>query len=112
MFIRAHHSDDFNLFVESLEALVPWFFTLDHINYSHIHDMKSLPGAMKEDFKKFWVLPKTRNKFSCIPIDQGHEQNSELVKGSGGAVGITENPVAFKRWMVAGPEEARLLLEK
>ena len=33
---------------------------------------------------------KTHSKFSSIPIDQGHEQNNELVKGSGGAVGLTE----------------------
>ena len=33
------------------------------------------------------------------------------MKGSGGAVGLTENPSAFRRWMIAGPEQARLLLE-
>ena len=57
------------------------------------------------------MLRKTHSKFSCIPIDQGYEQNNELVKGSGGAVGLTENPTAFRRWMVAGPEQARLLTE-
>ena len=35
------------MYVESLEALVPWYFALDHINYArwipiHIRDMKSL----------------------------------------------------------------------
>ena len=44
-------------------------------------------------------------------IDQAHEQNNDLVKGSGGAVGLTENPSAFKKWMIAGPEQARLLKE-
>lgn len=53
--------------------------------------MKSLSDDIKRDFEKCWVL---KNKFSCIPIDQAHEQNNELVKGSGGAVGLTENPVA------------------
>lgn len=46
-----------------------------------------------------------------MPIDQAHEQNNELVKGSGGAVGLTENPFTFQRWMVAGPEQARILTE-
>ena len=46
-----------------------------------------------------------------MPLDQAHEQNNSIVKGSGGAVGLTENPVAFNRWMVAGPEQARLILE-
>jgi len=46
-----------------------------------------------------------------MPIHQCHEQNNELVKGSGGAVGLTENPSAFRKWMMAGPEQAKLLKE-
>lgn len=95
---------------------MPWFFALDHINYArwipiHIRDMKSLPLSIKEQFKNCWVVQKTKNRFSCMPIDQAHEQNNKLVKGSGGAVGLTENPSAFRKWMVAGPEQARLLVE-
>ena len=58
--------------------------------------MKSLPSAVNEDLAQFWVLQKTSHKFSCMPIDQGHEQNNKLVKGSGGAVGLFENPVALE----------------
>ena len=35
-----------------------------------------------------------------MPIDQTHEQNNELVKGSGGAVGLMENPLAFNHNVV------------
>ena len=73
--------------------------------------MKSLPQAVKEDFQKYWVVSKTKKSFSCIPIDQAHEQNNAIVKGSGGAVGLTENPTAFQRWMVSGLEFACLLSE-
>lgn len=38
-------------------------------------------------------------------------ENNKLVKDSGGAVGLTGNPNAFRHWMVAGPEQARLLKE-
>ena len=34
IFIRAHHTQNFDLYVETLEALVPWFFALDHTNYA------------------------------------------------------------------------------
>ena len=34
-----------------------------------------------------------------------------MVKGDGGIIGITENEAALTRWMVAGPETARLLME-
>ena len=46
-----------------------------------------------------------------MPLDQAHEQNNATVKGSGAAVGLIENPRAFNRWMVAGPEQARLINE-
>lgn len=118
IFVRAHRLRNFLLYVETLKALVPWFFALDHQNYArwipiHIRDMDSLPPATHEEFEVngTWVVPKTTNRFSAMPIDQAHEQNNELVKGTGGAVGLTENPSAFKKWMVAGPEQARLLTE-
>lgn len=115
-FIKAHRVNDFTLYVETLEVLVPWFFALDHTNYArwlpiHIRDMRSLPESIQGHMKTCWIISKSLNKFSSIPIDQAHEQNNAIVKGIGGAIGLTENPVAFRRWMVAGPEMARLLQE-
>ena len=49
--------------------------------------------------------------FSSIAIDQAHEQMNACIKGDGGAVGLTDNPSALLRWMVAGPEVARLIQE-
>ena len=46
-----------------------------------------------------------------MPIDQAHEQNNEIVKSAGSAVGLTENPSAFRKWMLSGPEQAQLLKE-
>ena len=56
-------------------------------------------------------MHKAPNVFSEMAIDQWHEQNNAIIKGTGGAVGLTENPSALQRWMVAGPELARLLPE-
>lgn len=98
IFVKAHHERQFQLFVETLEALAPWFFfALDHVNYSRwlpifINDMKSLPDEITHNLHKFWAVQKTEKKFSSIPIDQAHEQNNAIVKGSGGAVGLTEKP--------------------
>lgn len=44
-------------------------------------------------------------------LDQCHEQVDELIKGDDGAVGLTENPQALERWMVAGPEISHVVLE-
>ena len=77
----------------------------------HLRDMKALPVHVKDQLWSCWVISKSQKKYSSMPIDQAHEQNNELVKGSGGAVGLMENPSAFQRWMVAGPEQARILTE-
>ena len=64
----------------------------------HIRDMENLPPTIKEEFEQhgYWVVFKTTNIFSAIPIDQAHENNNDTVKGSGGAVGLAENPSAFE----------------
>ncbi len=100
--------------MEVLEKLVPLFFALDHINYSrwlpvHIRDMRTLPEYIKDEFEKIchWVVSKTNNRFSTIPVDQAHEQENFYVKGSGGCIGLTENSVVFRRWMLTGPELVR-----
>jgi hypothetical protein len=68
IFVRAHRERDFALYVESLKALVPWYFVLDHQNYVrwisvHIRDMKSLSPSIQEEFEEHshWVVPKTTN---------------------------------------------------
>ena len=84
IFNRAHRENKFSLYVEVLEELTPLYFALDHVNYSrwipfHIRDMTFLPDPIKDEFEKrvHWVLSKTSNKFSSIPIDQAHEQHNE-----------------------------------
>ena len=54
-------------------------------------------------------MHKSTRPFSAIAIDHAHEQNNAVVKGDGGAIGLTQNPRALLRWMVAGPEIARTI---
>ena len=58
-----------------------------------------------------FVVHKTKSLFSAIALDHAHEQVNAGVKGEGGAVGLTENPAALRRWMVAGPELSRMIEE-
>ncbi|KAL7373171.1 hypothetical protein ABVT39_000586 [Epinephelus coioides] len=92
-------------------------FALDHTHYSrwlsvHVRDMMVLsdkhPAILEEFCAGKFVVHKTSHKFSAIAIDHCHEQNNALIKGSGGAAGLTENPGALRRWIVAGPEIARM----
>ena len=79
----------------------------------HIRDLENLPQSIIKEFQDHghWVVSKTQNRFSAMPIDQAHEQSHLVVKGSSDAVGLTENPAAFRKWMIAGPEQARLMEE-
>ncbi|EDO32802.1 predicted protein [Nematostella vectensis] len=101
--VRAQRQRNFVLYVEALEKLVPLFFVLDHVNYArwtpiHIRDMKSLPQSITEKFQDEgqFVLSRTGYDFSAMPFDQAHEQENKIVKSAGGAVGLTENPTAFR----------------
>ena len=113
VFVRAHRERDFSLYLESLKMIAPWFFALDHYHYArwvpvHIRDMEKLPTSVHNEFYEngHWVVQKTKNRFSAMPIDQAHEQNNALVKGSGGAIGLLQNPVTLRKWLLAGPEQA------
>ncbi len=69
------------------------------------------PNIFVEFCRGFFVINKTGNKFSSIAVGQVHEQNNTLVKGDGGAVGLTENHQAMNRWMLAGLDTARVIHE-
>ncbi len=120
IFVRAIREGNFLLYIEALTTIVPWFFALDHTHYSrwipvHLRDMVSLkechPAIYAEFMKGNFVVKKSKHAFSSIAIDQVHEQNNAHVKGAGGAIGLTENAAALRRWMVSGPEMARVIEE-
>ena len=56
-----------------------------------------------------FVVHKTNQDFSALALDQAHEQANAIIKADGGAIGLTEDPSALRRWMVAGPEVSRLV---
>ena len=96
--------------------MLPWFFAMNHSNYArwlpvHLRDMRSLdqmvPHVASEFKKGLFTVNKSLKRFSSIAIDQAHEQNNAMVKGEGGAVGLTENPNAFRRWMLFRPRDGK-----
>ena len=120
IYVRSIREANFQLYIDALTKIVPWFFALGHTHYArwipvHLRDMITLqdrhPDVYNQFLKGNFVVKKTTHSFSAIAIDQAHEQNNASVKGDGGAVGLTENPAALHRWMVSGPEMARLVGE-
>ena len=119
-FVRSIREGNFSMYVESLAQLVPWMFSLDQIHYArwlpiHIRDLVNLKERHPSVFAEFeqgkFVVQKSQHLFSKIALNHNHEQENEMIKGDGGAVGLTESHAALRRWMVAGPEIARAVNE-
>ena len=112
---------NFLLYIDALTKIVPWFFALGHTHYAtrwipvHLRHMITLkdthPDVRSQFMKGNFAVKKTTRSFSAIAIDRAHEQNNASVKGDGGAVGLTENAAALRRWVVSGPEMARFIGE-
>ena len=118
LFVQSLRVGDFKTFVEVLEEFTPWMFSLNHTNYARwlpvfIQTLKKLPKQHPEVYKEFkkgrFTIQKTNRCFSRISDDQAHEQNNKVIKGSGGAIGIFDSPISLAKWMIAGPEIARML---
>ena len=121
LFTRSIRSRNFVLYIYAINQLLQWMFTLDHFHYSrwlsvHLFDMERLHHTNVDIFDEFkengnFVVARTQNKFSSMGIDHRHEQLNADIKGTGGAMGLTEDEQKFLRWMVCGPEEARMVRE-
>ena len=118
--VRALREGNFTLYIDALRQILPWMFVMDHPNYAkwlsvHYRDMCLLQSTHPSVYEYFsngcFVVHKTTKLFSSIALDHCHEQVNAVVKGEGGAVGLTENPAALRRWMVAGPELSRMVQE-
>lgn len=118
--VKSFRQLDFGLYKDCLARIAGWCFALDHVHYArwmsiHYSDMINLDKVNPEIEKALadgkFAVSKTRRKFSAIPIDHAHEQNNSWVKGDGGAIGLMTNERALQRWMMAGPELARMVEE-
>ena len=77
VFLQSIRTGDFKLYVKSLTKFVPWFFSLDHFNYSrwisvHLRDMVTLshlhPQIYEEFRKGHFTVQKTNHSFSKIAL--------------------------------------------
>ena len=103
-FVRSLRTGDFELYVDTLTKLTPWFFSLNHTHYArwmsvHMRDMCSLdrthPDVAREFHRSKFVMAKSQRKFSLIAIDHGHEQNNCVMKDEGGIIGLTQDADAL-----------------
>ena len=67
------------------------------------------PNVFQQFSSGSFVVQKPKQPSSAIALDHAHEQENASIKGDGGAVGLTENPAALRRWRVSGPKVARMM---
>ena len=75
--IWAHRIKKFSLFVDSIQSLMFFFFSLDHYNYAHW--LAVLLRDMRDSFSVNWVVSKTCHRFLALPSDQVPEQEDAHV---------------------------------
>src|SRR6218665_1676936 len=111
---------NFKLYVVTLKSICPWTFALDAVHYSRwlpvfVRDIEELPqrhpGVYAEFIQGRFTSNRTTSPFSSMSDDQFHEQNNKIIKSDGGAIGIFDNESALIKWMVAGPDIARIITE-
>ena len=92
LFMRSIRTASFDLYVYSLEKLLPWIFALDHHHYArwlsvHHYDMQMLQTTNPDIYEEFKVngnftVKRTKNPGSAMGLDQRHEQLNKDVKGN------------------------------
>ena len=85
-FVRSIRMGNFRLYKQSIKSLLPWFFVLDHANYSRwlsvllvdMFQLEEINTDIATAFKNdMFVDNKTRRKFLSIGIDHAHDQNNK-----------------------------------
>ena len=110
LFTRSIRSRNFILYKYAIDGLLKWMFALDHYHYArwlsvHSLDMNTLEETNNYVYKEFeengnFVVARTLNRFSSMGLDQRHEQLNGDIKGSGGAIGLTEDNESTIEWNV------------
>jgi len=86
--------------MQSLEALIKYFFAHDHLNYARMLPLymstmqeteKDHPEIWAEFVKGNFCVTKGVAGFTSIGPDHGIEQENRELKVVGGIVGITQN---------------------
>ena len=115
--IRATREGDWRLHLQSIKAMIPWFFAYDHTNYArylpvYLLHMLALKDTHPEAHKmlsegEFGVQRTSSHGFSQLPVDQTIEQTlNRNTKTKGGIVGFSLKKGAVQRWLLTAHARA------
>ena len=120
-FVKSSRSANFPWYLEALGQQMLLVFALDHIHYGrnlpiYLRDMCTLkeerhPVIHKQFLEGRLVGQKSMCAFFSLALGQRHEPLICILVGDMGIIGLTEDPEALIRNMVAGPELSRIIQE-
>ena len=102
-FTCAQREGDWELYLDSFRAMLPYFFRYDHLNYAKwgsvfIAEMEQLPYEVLQEFKKGnFVVKWKEGAFNEVSADHSLEWLNGIGKRGGGIVGITKTSSALSR---------------
>ena len=102
-FTRAQREGDWELYLDSFRAMLPYFFRYDHLNYAKwgsvfIAEMEQLPYEVLQEFKKGkFVVKWKEGAFNEVSADHSLEWLNGIGKRGCGIVGITKTSSALSR---------------
>lgn len=117
LFIYATRLGIWELHIESLKALVKYFFAYDKQRYArmlphYLGEMEKLKVTDPDIYQEFcngnFCVKKTKIPFVSIGPDHAIEQVNKIMKIQGGLKGITQQKSALLRWFLIAPELHRL----
>ena len=118
-FIRAEREAIWDLHIDALSEMIPYFFAYDRINYSrwasvYLADMKSLPNTAKSVHDEFMngnhPVKRAPGTFNQVWTDLALEQSvNRDSKVKGGIVGFTQKTEAVNRWLVTAHKRAAIV---
>ena len=120
VYIRSIREGDFQVYIKSFISIAKWYFALDRYNYArwgtvHCFDLMLLQQNCPDIYEQFrlgnFLFLKTCSEFSGIALDQVHEQNNKVIKGSGGSTHLLNrtDESGLIRWETAGSDIARIV---
>ena len=116
-FVRATRSGYWDLHLQCVRSMIPWYFAHDHGNYSrylpvYYRDMMMLssdnhPEASRILRDGLFAVQRSSNRFSQVAVDMTIEQTlNRDSKTKGGIVGMSLKPGAVYRWIVTAHDRA------
>ena len=116
--IYAVRCGNWDLLLESIRDIIPFFFAYDHINYARyttvmLADMLSLPDKFPDVYSEFekgnFSAQISDGSFSRVETDKIIEMTlNKDTKTPGGTTGFSTNPGAVKRWELNASYRAAL----